>query len=215
MKKLSLIIFSIALWSITCYGQSSAGFIVNRKWGSESIPFFVDSYGNEVTLSTGSGISAGGEYAYDFSWLFNLAIGANFNYGRISRQAKNADGQFMEMGVYLTPSLTLPSRPDPKVKILIGAGPDLYSFGTIKIDAEEAGGENMTIKYKPAIGYHCQILLLLKNPNNGTSLIIGPKYYSVSYTYREKGSTHYFSEKKINNPNGSGIGLYVGIYQKF
>jgi hypothetical protein len=98
MKKLSLIIFSIALWSITCYGQSSAGFIVNRKWGSESIPFFVDSYGNEVTLSTGSGISAGGEYAYDFSWLFNLAIGANFNYGRISRQAKNADGQFMEPG---------------------------------------------------------------------------------------------------------------------
>ena len=215
MKKLSLIIFSISLWSITCYGQSSASFVVNGKWGSESIPLFVDSYGNEITLSTGSGISGGGEYAYDFSRLFNLAIGANFNYSRISRLAKNADGQFMEMGVYITPSLTLPARPDPKIKVLIGAGPDLYSFGTIKIDAEEAGGQNMTIKYKPAFGYHCQILFLLKNPIEGTCLIIGPKYYNVSYTYREKGSTHYFTDRKINNPDGSGIGLYVGIYQKF
>jgi hypothetical protein len=213
MKKIAIIL-SISLLPITCIGQSLFGVVGNGKWGSESIPFFVDSYGNEVTLSTGSGISGGFEYNYDFSWMFNLAVGASYNHSSISKKAKNANGYFMEMGVYLTPSFTFPARPDPGLRILIGAGPDFYSFGTIKIDASEAGGEDMTLKYKPAFGYHGQILFLLKFYDN-SHFAIGPKYYSVSYTFREKGSTHYPTIREITKPNGSGFGLFVGIYQIF
>jgi len=214
MKKIATLIISVSLLPMTCIGQSLFGLVANGKWGSESIPFFIDSFGNEVTLSTGSGISAGCEYTYDFSWMFNLAVGASFNYSSISQKAKNANGNFMEMGVYLTPSFTFPARPDPGIKVLIGAGPDFYSFGTIKIDATEAGGEDMTLKYKPAFGYHGQILFLLKFQDN-SCIAIGPKYYSVSYSFREKGSTHYPTVREINNPDGSGFGLFVGLYQRF
>ena len=204
----------VASWSISCYGQSSAALIVNGRWGSESIPFFIDSYGNKVTLSTGSGISAGGEYSYDFSWLFNLSADAMFHYSALSQKAKNASGKFMAMEILLTPSLTFPSRPDPRLKVLIGAGPGLYSYGTIKIDATEAGGENITLKYKSTIGYHGQILFKIKFQDN-TFISIGGKYSMISYTYRQKGSTHYFTDNRINNPDGSGFALVVAIGGNF
>jgi outer membrane protein W len=142
--------------------------------------------------------------------LFNLSGGAKFNYSSISRQAKNADGHFSAMEIYLTPSLTLPAKPDPRFKVLIGAGLGLYSFGTLRIDASQAGGENMTIKYKSTIGYHGQILFHLKFQRDAY-IILGAKYYDISYTFREKGSTHYSNDRRINNPEGSGFGLVVGI----
>jgi hypothetical protein len=46
-------------------------------------------------------------------------------------------------------------------------------------------------------------------------LAIGGKYYRISYTYTEKGSTHFFTNDKINNPDGSGLGIIIGAYQKF
>jgi hypothetical protein len=214
MKKLTLLVIFVSFWSINCFGQSSASLIVNGKWGSESIPFFIDSYGNKVTLSTGSGISAGGEYSYDFSWLFNLSADAMFHYTALSQKAKNASGKFMAMEVLLTPSLTFPSKPNPRLKVLIGAGPGLYSFGTIKIDATEAGGEIIKLKYKPTIGYHGQILFKIKFQDN-TFISIGGKYSMISYTYTQKGSTHNTIDKRISNPDGSGLALVVAIGGNF
>ncbi len=214
MKNTALMFLALTLLSMPCTGQSSLSLVGNGRWGSESYPFFTDSYGNEVTLSTGSGVSGGFEFGYDFTRMFNLALGASYNFSNISARANNADGSFRAMGLYLTPSFMFPARPDPGIKILIGAGPDFYAFGTIKIEAEEAGGENMTFKYKPAFGYHAQILFQLRFDNE-SFISIGPKYYRVSYSYREKGSTHFSTIREINNPNGSGFGLYVGIIQKF
>lgn len=193
-----------------CHGQSSVALIGVGRWGSESIPFFVDTYGNEVYLSTGSGISAGGEYSFDFSRLFNLSADAMFHYNTISQKAKNANGKFMSMEMLLTPSLTFPSRPDPSLKVLIGAGPGLYSFGTIKINAIDAGGDNMTIKYKTAIGLHGQILFKIRIQGDAF-ITIGGRYSMIKYSYRKKGSTHYFTDELINSPDGSGFGLVVAI----
>ena len=137
MKKLNS---TLILLLFLCF-QSSINLVANARWGSESIPFFVDSYGNKVTLSTGSGISAGGEYSYDFSWFFNLASDLTFHYSSLSQQAKNANGHFIGMETRLTPSLALPAREDPVIKVLFGAGAGLYTFNTIKVFARGAGGE--------------------------------------------------------------------------
>lgn len=137
MKKSAFITILAMAYFTNCFGQSSAALIVNARWGSGSIPFFIDDYGNKVTLSTGSGISAGGEYSYDFSRLFNVSSDIMLHYSSLSQRAKNASGHFIGMETHITPSLTLPAREDPGVKILIGAGPGLYSFGTIKVFAKE------------------------------------------------------------------------------
>lgn len=210
MKKNVFIIVFVLAFGALAFGQSSVALIINGRWGSESVPFFIDDYGNEVTLSTGSGISGGGEYSYDFSRLFNLSSDIMLHYSSLSQRGKNANGHFIGMEAHLTPSLTLPAREDPGVKVLIGGGPGLCTFSNVKINAKGAGGENMTFKYKPAIGYHAQILFRLKFQDN-EYLTIGGRYYIVSHTFTEKGSTHYSTENKVNNPNGSGFALFVSL----
>jgi hypothetical protein len=137
MKKTPLLIIIFSINLIACLGQkSSIGLIMNGGFGFESIPFFVDQYGNEVTLSTGSGFSIGGEYGYDFSRSFNLSAGSMYQISKISREAKNADGRFTRMAVLITPSLTFPAREDPTIKVRLGAGAGLYSFCSMKIDQQ-------------------------------------------------------------------------------
>lgn len=67
----------------------------------------------------------------------------------------------------------------------------------------------MTLKYKPAIGYHAQILFRLKFQDE--YLTIGGRYYIISYNYTEKGSTHYFLDSRVNHPDGSGFALFVAL----
>lgn len=209
MKNLLFISFFVFACVTGSIGQSSISLVGNARWGSQRIPFFIDEFGNKVTLSTGSGITAGGGYSYDLTWLFNVSSDIMLHYSNLSKKAKNANGHFIGMETHLTPSLTLPAREDPGIKVLIGAGPGLYTFQTIKINAKGAGGENMTFKYKPAIGYHAQILFRLKFQDE--YFTIGGRYYMVSYTYKEKGSSHFSTDNRINNPNGSGFALYVSI----
>jgi hypothetical protein len=40
---------------------------------------------------------------------------------------------------------------------------------------------------------------------------IGGRYYMVSYKFTEKGSTHFSTDSRVNNPNGSGFALFVSI----
>ena len=210
MKKIVYTIILLSLLQVQCLGQSSISLAGAARWGSESIPLFIDNFGNKVTLSTGSGISAGGEYSYDFSWLFNLTSDVMIQYSNLSQKGKNANGHFIGMEMHITPSLTFPAREDPKFKVLLGAGAGLYTFNTIKVFAKGAGGENMTFKYKPALGPHIQVLFRIKAVND-SYLTIGVRYYIVSYTFTDKGSTHYSTLKEISNPNGSGIGLFISI----
>jgi hypothetical protein len=215
MKKSTIVILILTFSLSITFGQrSSIGIIINGGFGFESIPFFLDQYGNQVSLSTGSGFSIGGEYGYDFSRSFNIAATPMFQISKISKQAKNADGKFTRMAFLITPSLTFPARKDPIIKVRLGAGPGLYSFCSMKIDASEAGGEDMTLKYKTTVGFHSSLLFLIRIQRNG-SIAIGGKYYNISYKYKREGSTHYYTIDDVNNPDGSGLGIIFGIYQFF
>lgn len=210
MKRIIHTIILVSLIQIQCPGQNSISLVGVGRWGSESIPLFIDNYGNKVSLSTGGGVSGGGEYSHDFSWLFNLASDVMVHYSNLTQMGKNANGHFVGMETHITPSLTFPAREDPKFKVLLGVGAGLYTFNTIKVNAKGAGGENMTFKYKPALGPHVQILFKIKATSDAY-LTIGVRYYIISYKFTEKGSTHYSTLNEINNPNGSGIGLYFSV----
>jgi hypothetical protein len=212
MKKLSISSILILFLYFQCTGQSSINLVGNARWGVESIPLFIDNYNNKVTLSTGSGIAAGGEFSYDFTWLFNLSTDVMFHYSNLSQRAENASGHFIGMETHLTPSLTIPARENPAIKVYLGAGPGLYTFSTIKVFAKDAGGDNLIFKYSPTIGYHAQILFKIRSNSNG-HIVVGARYYLISYKFTEKGSTHYTNIKEINNPNGSGISLFVSLGQ--
>jgi hypothetical protein len=198
-----------------CFGQnSSIGLILNGGHGFESFPLFVDNFGNDVDISTGGGFSIGAEYGYDFSKHFNLSISDLYQVSKLSQQGKNADGTFRRMATTITPSLVIPLGRNGYFRMLAGAGPGIYSFGTLKIDASQAGGDKMILKYKPALGLQAAILFQMKMGNDGY-VGIGGKYYHVSYTFTENGSTHFSTFDKINKPNGSGIALILGFYQTF
>jgi hypothetical protein len=215
MKKLSIIVVSLIVYFLPGSGQnSSLGLVLNGGFGFESFTLFQDDYGNDVDISTGSGFSIGGEYGYDFSTYFNVTVNSMFQISKMSQQANNADGKFMRMATTLTPFFSLPLRRNGYLRVLAGAGPGLYTFGTLKIDASEAGGEEMTLKYKPAFGLQATIMFQMRIEENGY-LAIGGKYYNVSYEFTEKGSTHYTTIDKINNPDGSGMAVILGFYQKF
>lgn len=210
MNKITHTIILLSLLQIQCLGQSSISLVAVGRWGTESIPLFIDDYGNEVSLSTGGGISGGGEYSHDFSWLFNLASDVMVHYSSLTQKGKNANGHFVGMETHITPSLTFPAREDPKFKVLLGAGVGLYTFNTIKVNAKGAGGENMTFRYKPALGPHVQALFKIKVLNDAY-MTLGVRYYIISYKFTEKGSTHYSTLNEINKPNGSGIGLFFSV----
>ncbi len=210
MKKITHAIILLSVMQIQCNGQSSVSLAGVGRWGAESIPLFIDAYGNKVSLSTGGGVSGGGEYSHDFSWLFNLASDVMIHYSSLTQTGKNANGHFVGMETNITPSLTFPAREDPKFKVLLGAGVGLYTFNTIKVYAKGAGGENMTFRYKPAIGPHVQVLFKIQ-ASNDTYMKLGVRYYIISYKFKEKGSTHYSTLNEINKPNGSGIGLFFSV----
>lgn len=215
MKKLSLILVSLTIYILPCVSQNTTiGLVLNGGFGFESFPLFVDNFGNDVDISTGSGFSIGADYSYDFSRYFNVALSNLYQVSKLSQQAKNADGKFMRMATTITPSFLIPLGRDGYFRILVGAGPGIYSFGTMKIDASQVGGEKMTLKYKTALGLQSTILFQMRVERDGY-VGIGGKYYKVSYTFTEKGSTHYSTIDKINKPNGSGLALILGFYQSF
>ena len=215
MKKLSLIFASLIIYILPSFSQdSSIGLILNGGFGFESFPIFVDDYGNDVDISTGGGFSIGAEYGYDFSPHFNLAISDLYQVSKLSQQGKNADGAFRRMATTITPSLLIPLGKNGNYRMMAGAGPGIYSFGTLKIDASQVGGEKMILKYKPALGLQASILFQMRLGDDGY-LGIGGKYYHVSYTITDKGSTHYTTIDKINKPDGSGLALIMGFYQTF
>jgi len=215
MKKQLLIIAIPILFCYSSFGQqSSFGVLFNGGFGFKSIPIFKDDFGNDVNLSPGGGFGVGAEYAYDFTRSFNLSIITLGQFSSLSQRGKNGDGKFSRMAILLTPSLSIPAREDAYFKLLLGAGPGLYSFGTMKIDASKLGGGKITLKYKSALGVHASVLIQVRVSHNGF-FEFGGKLYKVIYNYTEKGSTHIPTTENIKRPDGSGFDFILGFFQKF
>jgi hypothetical protein len=215
MKRHLFILVIFILIGCSGFGQqSSFGVIFNGGFGFKGIPIFKDDFGNDVNLSTGGGFGAGVEYAYDFTRSFNLSIITLGQFSSLSQRGKNGDGRFSRMAILLTPALSLPARENTYFKLLLGAGPGLYSFGTMKVDATQLGGDKVTLKYKSALGVHASVLIQVRAYQNGF-FEFGGKVYKVVYNYTEKGSTHVPTVENVKRPDGSGFDFTLGFFQKF
>ena len=134
--------------------KSRIGLVMEGGFGFESIPLFVNEDNDEVTLSSGGGFGIGLEYGYEVSRYFDISLNGFYQGSSLSMPLENASASFNRMGITLTPALIIPVKSGDYYRFKLGAGIGAYSLGKMYIDASEAGGTEMTFRYKPAFGAH-------------------------------------------------------------
>lgn len=194
--------------------KASVGAFMGAGFGFESFPIFYDENGDEITLSTGGGLAGGLDIGYDILNSLNLSMQIFYQGSSPSKALKNASGSFNRMGITITPAFIIPIKGGNKYRLMPGAGAGFYTMGTMKVDATEIGGEEMTFKYESTIGFHVSLMFQI-NFSPRSTLGTGLKYYNIAYTYTEEGSTHISTDNKILEPNGSGLDIILGYYFRF
>ena len=194
--------------------NSRLGLFMSAGFGFESTPWFVDENGDDVKLSTGGGFGIGAEYGYQFGRNFDLSINCFFQGSTLSRSLKNASGSFNRLGITVTPAVVIPLKGNENLRFRIGAGPGLYSLGTMKIDASKVAGNRFTFKYNSAIGIHGLFLFETNFMERG-AMNIGIRYSNIHYKFNPDGSSDVVTEPELVNPNGSGIDFFLGYYFVF
>jgi hypothetical protein len=193
---------------------SRLGIIMSGGFGFETYPWFVDENGDDVKLSTGGGFGIGAEYGYQFSKNFDLSVNWFYQGSSLSKQLKNASGSFARMGITITPALVIPVKGGDVLRFRLGAGPGLYSLGTMKIDASEINGQKLNFKYNPAAGLH-GLFMFESNLMERGAMELGIRVSSIRYKLNENKSTHTSSDEEILKPNGSGIDFIMGYNFRF
>jgi hypothetical protein len=194
--------------------NSKLGMVMEGAAGFESLPWFVDTNGDNVSLSTGGGFGIGVLYGYQFNKYFDLSADCAFMGSTLSRTLSNASGSFNRMVITVTPSVIMPIKGGEAIRLKLGAGPGLYSFGTMKIDGSRIGGSKYTLNYNSALGVHVTFLIEARFMERG-SFEMGIRYTHVRYNYDSSGSSYSITEPKLLNPDGSGIGFFMGYYFLF
>lgn len=189
--------------------NSRTGLLMSGGIGFETYPWFIDENGDDVKLSTGGGFGIGVEFGHQFSKHFDLSFNGFFQGSSLSERLKNASGSFNRMGLTVTPAIVIPVKGGDLFRFRLGAGPGLYSFGTMKIDASELEGTKMVFKYKPAVGFH-GLFMFESNFMENASMSMGIRYSNIRYEYTSAGSSHGVNDPELVNPDGSGIDFILG-----
>jgi hypothetical protein len=194
--------------------KSRAGIFLSGGAGFESYPWFTDEDGKDVKLSTGGGFGIGAEFGHQFGKNFDLSFNCFFQSSVLSERLKNASGSFNRLGLTVTPALVIPVKGGEQLRFRIGAGPGLYSIGTMKIDASEITGDILTLKYKSALGFQGSFLFESNFMERG-SMTLAVRYSNIRYKYNPEGSSHLVTDPKLTEPNGSCIDFIIGYNYLF
>lgn len=194
--------------------KSRAGIFLSGGAGFESYPWFTDEDGKDVKLSTGGGFGIGAEFGHQFGKSLDLSFNCFFQSSVLSERLKNASGSFNRLGLTVTPALVIPVKGGEQLRFRIGAGPGLYSIGTMKIDASEINGSTYTLKYKTAFGFQSSFLFESNFMERG-SMSLAVRYSNIRYKYNPDGSSHLVADPKLTGPNGSGIDFIIGYSYLF
>ncbi len=188
--------------------NSRLGLVISGGIGFEKYPFFIDENSNDVTLSTGGGFGIGIEYGHRFGRSFDLSFSASFQSATLSRELSNASASFNRVGFALTPALVIPIKNDMH-RFRLGAGPGLYTLGTMKVDASEVGDTKYKLKYEPAFGFH-GVFMFETNFMERGSTTLGMRYSNVGYKFTPDGSSHLVTDPKLLDTDGSAIDFFMG-----
>ena len=191
--------------------KSRVGVLMTGGFGFESTPWFVDEDGDDVNLSTGGGFGIGAEYGHQFGRNFDLSFNCFFQGSTLSKSLKNASGSYNRLGITITPAIVIPVKGGDNLRFRLGAGPGLYSLGTMKIDASEVTGDKFKFKYNSALGLHGLFLFETNFMERG-AMNFGIRYSNIHYKFNSAGSSATVTEPELLNPNGSGIDFFLGYY---
>lgn len=194
--------------------KSRLGVVMTGGFGFESTAWFIDENGDDVKLSPGGGFGIGAEFGHQFSKSFDLSFNLFFQGSSLSKTLKNASASFNRLGITATPAIVIPVKGGENLRFRIGAGPGLYSLGTMKIDASKISGSKLTLKYNTAIGLH-GLLLFETNFSERGAMNFGIRYSNIHYKFNPTGSSVSVTESKLRNPDGSGIDFFLGYYFVF
>jgi hypothetical protein len=195
--------------------SSRIGIFMGGGFGFEKQPWFIDTKGNEITLSTGGGYSIGAEYAYRFSRNFELSFAAAFEGSTLSKELSNADGSYNRMAATLTPALIIPIKGGSILNLRLGAGLGHYSSGTMKIDGSQiVPGQKFSLHYNNATGFHGLFAFNAKFAERA-SMEFGLKYVNVKYKFKSMDPMGTVTDPDLLDPDGSGIFFYLGYYFHF
>jgi len=194
--------------------KSRIGLTFGAGVGFEDIPMGLTDKGEKLTLSTGGGGTIGAEFGHEFYKYFDLSINWFYQFSYLTPSVNNGDATFDRMGILITPALIIPIKGGEYFRLRFGAGLGLYSFGTMNVNASNAGGGNYVLNYNSAIGYHGSVVFE-SFFSEKASFTIGVKYYNVNYNYTSDGSTGTSTNSKVMNPDGSGLDFLLGYHYHF
>jgi hypothetical protein len=186
---------------------SRAGLIFISGFGFEDIPWFTDTDGNDINLSTGGGF--GGEYGRMFSKHFDLSFNCFYQGSSLIPYTKNVSATFRRMAINITPSYVIPIKGGEILRLKLGVGAGIYCFGTMKVDATYVNGGKYNFKYNSAPGVHGLILLESNFMERG-SVSFGMKYSNIRYHYDTSNSLLILTDHKVASPDGSGFDIFMG-----
>jgi len=190
------------------------GLFIGGGAGFETIPMGYTEKGDELTLSTGGGFSIGAEYGYELNKNFDLSVNWFYQGSTLSQRISNGDASYNRMGIIVTPAVIIPVKGGDYFRFKLGGGLGYYGLGTMTVNGSDSGGQDFTLKYEPAIGFHLSLIFESYFSEKG-SFTLGLKYSKIQYNYTKTGSTATSNDPKILNPDGSGIDFVMGYYYHF
>lgn len=194
--------------------ENRIGLNINLGFGFESFPMYSTSNGRESSISFGGGYAFGFKYGHEFNRHFDLAFDVNYQFSELRPNLKNAHITFKRGIVSITPSYIIPIAGGDAMRLKFGGGMDYFWGNGLKINGSEVpGGFDDNWRYKNSIGFHLNLIFEL-NISERWSVSYGLKWYNVNYDFKS-GYNSYPIDKKLSNPDGSGLDFLLGIFHHF
>ncbi|GAA4276734.1 hypothetical protein [Aquimarina mytili] len=176
---------------------------------------FVQFNNNNEFVDTGiSSISGGGGWhvallgEYIFNKTYSIGMGFGYQSSHLRPSLENASVRFKRYIFQPTFKYLIGINPQRDQTLNLGIGYGSYTGGTLKFDAAEVG-LNGTLDYDNTSGIHLLTEYEYIGPK-GFGVLMGLKYYGISYDIKEIIGTFDFDTLK-----GSGIDLYLGFNYTF
>lgn len=195
--------------------KGSFGIIMGANIGFESVDVFMMENGKYSYLSAGGSFSIGAILSHKIHKNFEMSYDLRYQGASLTPTLSNASAHFGKGTGYLSVYAIQPFK-NEMMQMKFGGGLG-YHFGpNLEIDGKKIGEGLITAKYKSAVAYRIGSVFETRMNRMGFSL--GLHFTGVKYEITEaklNSSPIYFTDDKLNKPNGSNIELSIGYHALF
>ena len=162
-------------------GKLRLGAFVSFGFSGEKLDIGQTTDGDTVHMNAGGGPMGGIVISYGFLPHTELGLDAAYQRSGLSQSVENASGSFSKTIVRSFLKFKLPVLPMAQLKF--GGGANYYLPGDYNVDLSSAGGNEITIAYDPAFGFHGSFEVEYCPPTAGDNVFItvGVNYSVVTF----------------------------------